>query len=166
LSLITGVSRAQDVTTDYDHHANFERYHTYYWAKVHTDDPLWQSRVTDAIDKQLQAKGWQKQDSGGDVALTAVGATRNQRTYQTFYDGFGGWGWRGWGAPETATTTVENTQLGTLVVDMYDNQTKQLIWRGEAQSTLSSKPEKNEDKLDKAAKEMFKHFPPEGNEKK
>lgn len=158
LLLLAGAVSAQDVKTDYDHHANFERYHTYSWAKVQTDDPLWQSRITDAVDKGLQAKGWQKVDSGGDVALAAVGAVHNQKQYQTFYDGFGGWRWGGLGG-ETTTTAV-NYRVGTLVLDMYDAQNKQLIWRGSSSDTLSSKEEKNENKLDKAVDKMFKDFPP------
>ena len=150
---------AQQVTTDYDHHANFERFHTYSWMKVQTEDPLWKSRIMDAVDKELQKKGWQRVDSGGDVVLAAVGATKNQQQYQTFYDGFGGWGWRGFG-PETATTTVQNERVGTLVVDMYDSQNKQLLWRARAQDTLSDKTEKNEGKLEKSVDKMFKDFPP------
>jgi Domain of unknown function (DUF4136) len=159
LTLLASAAFAQDVKTDYDHHANFERYHTYSWAKVQTDDPLWQSRITDAVDKDLQAKGWQKVDSGGDVMLTAVGAVHNQKQYQTFYDGFGpGWRWGGLGG-ETTTTAV-NYRVGTLVLDMYDAQNKQLIWRGSSSDTLASKPEKNENKLDKAVDKLFKDFPP------
>ena len=30
------MAAAQDVKTDYDHHANFSQYHTYYWEKVKT----------------------------------------------------------------------------------------------------------------------------------
>jgi len=48
---------------------------------------------------------------------------------------------------------------------MYDAQNKQLIWRGTAQDTLSEKPEKNENKLDKATEKMFKHFPPDERDK-
>jgi hypothetical protein len=157
--LAASAAVAQDVKTDYDHHANFERYHTYSWAKVQTDDPLWQSRIMDPVDKNLQAKGWQKVESGGDVLLTAVGAVQNQKQYQTFYDGFGpGWWWGGFG--NESTTTVQNYRVGTLVVDMYDAQNKHLIWRGTSDDTLSSKPEKNEQKLDKAVDKMFKDFPP------
>ncbi len=54
---ITALAVAQDVKTDYDHHANFSQYHTYYWEKVKTTDPLWQSRIQDAVDHALQAKG-------------------------------------------------------------------------------------------------------------
>ena len=73
LALAT-IALAQDVKTDYDHHANFAQYHTYYWARVKTTDPLWENRIKDAVDHELQAKGWQRVDSGGDVAITAVGS--------------------------------------------------------------------------------------------
>jgi hypothetical protein len=154
---------AQDVHTDYDKKADFSQFHTYYWAKIQTENPLWQQRVQDAVDKQLQAKGWQRTNSGGDVALTAVGATKNQQEYQTFYNGLGsGWRWGGFGTQ--ATTTVQNYRIGTVVVDMYNPRDKSLIWRGTANDALSDKPEKNEQKLDKAMSKMFDHFPPKGRE--
>lgn len=157
--VLTAFASAQDVKTDYDHHANFSQYHTYSWAKVKTTDPLWESRIQDAVDKDLQAKGWQRVDNGGDVALTAVGSARDEKEYQTFYDGMGGWRWGGFG--ET-TTQVENYPVGTLVLDMYDAHNKQLIWRGVASQSLSDKPEKNEQKLEKAVNKMLDHFPPKG----
>jgi len=157
--VLTAFASAQDVKTDYDHHANFSQYHTYSWAKVKTTDPLWESRIQDAVDKDLQGKGWQRVDNGGDVALTAVGSSHNQKEYQTFYDGMGGWRWGGFG--ET-TTQVENYPVGALVLDMYDAHNKQLIWRGVASQSLSDKPEKNEQKLDKAVNKMLDHFPPKG----
>jgi hypothetical protein len=153
------IAMGQDVRTDYDKHASFENYHTYYWEKVQTSNQLWESRIRDAVDRDLQAKGWQKVQSGADVAVTAVGSSRNQQEYQTFYDGLGGWRWGGFG--ET-TTTVENYRVGTLVLDMYDTHNKQLIWRGVSSNTLSDKPEKNEKSLDKSVDKMLKDFPPKG----
>lgn len=152
------VGLAQEVHTDHDKSANFERYHTYCWAKVQTSNPLWQQRIQDAVDKDLQAKGWQKSEGSGDVALTAVGSAHDQQEYQTFYNGLGGWRWGGFG-PE-ATTTVENYKVGTLVLDMYDTQSKRLVWRGTTTDTLSEKPESNEKKLDKSVDKLFEHFPP------
>ena len=158
LIVAASAALAQDVKTDYDHHANFSQYHTYYWEKVQTTDPLWQSRIQDAVDHELQAKGWQRADNGGDVAITAVGSARNEREYQTFYNGMGGWRWGGFGQ---TTTQVENYPLGTLVLDFYDAHNKQLIWRGSAQQSLSDKPDKNEKKLEKAVDKMLEHFPPQ-----
>jgi Domain of unknown function (DUF4136) len=120
----------------------------------------------DAVDKGLQTKGLQKVDQGGDMVVTAVGATQDQKEYRTFYDGFGpGWGWGGFGS-ETATTTVDNYRVGTLVVDIYDGQTHKLLWRGVASDTLASKPEKNEKKLEKDVSKMFDKFPPKPKEEK
>lgn len=150
---------AQDVKVDYDHHANFGQYHTYSWAKVKTTDPLWEQRIQEAVDHSLQAKGWQRVDNGGDVAITAVGSARDEREYQTFYNGMGGWRWGGFG--ETTTQAV-NYPVGSLVVDLYDAHTKQLLWRGVSSESLSTNPDKNEKKLDKAVDKMFDHFPPKG----
>jgi hypothetical protein len=154
-----------EVKTDYDHSADFAGYHTFSWLKVDASNPLWTDRIKQAVGQQLSAKGWTEQPSGGDVSVAAMGRTRQEQTYNTFYDGLGGgWGWRrfgGMGMGE-ATTTVEDTPVGSLNVDLFDSRTKKLIWRGTASQTLSSKPEKNTEKLDKAVADMFKKFPPKG----
>src|ERR1700739_2562647 len=87
---------AQDVHTDYDKKADFGHFHTYQWDSVQTTNSLRQQRIKGAVDKELQANGWQKVDSGADIVLDAVGGTQSRQEYQTFYNGFGpGWGW--WG---------------------------------------------------------------------
>ena len=58
---------------------------------------------------------------------------REQPTLRTFYDGFPGWRWGGFGE---ATTYVDNYEVGTLVIDMFDTRSKKLIWRGSASDTL------------------------------
>ena len=149
-----------DVHTDYDKKADFSHYKTYSWMKVQTSNPLWEQRIKDAVDPEMQAKGFQKVESGGDLELAAVGATHNEQEYQTFYNGFGPrWWWRGFG-PYDTTTTVQTYRIGTLVFDMYDANTHRLIWRGTASDTLSDKPSKNEKKLDKTVAKMFDKFPP------
>ncbi len=160
LVAVAGIIWAADVSTDYDHHANFGQYHTYSWLGVKAGNSLWQDRIMNDIDGQLAAKGWTKVASGGDAAVSAFGRTTEQETLQTFYDGFPGWGWRGWGGIGTATTTAIPQRVGNLTVDIFDGQTKQLVWRGRASEVLSSKPEKNEGKLEKSIEDMFKHFPP------
>jgi hypothetical protein len=150
---------AQKVVTDYDHSANFSQYHTYSWGHVHSSDPLFEQRIRDAVDHDLQAKGWQQVPEGGDVTLTAVLIKREQAEYNTFYTGLGGgWRWHGWGGG-MATTTIDRVPVGTLLVDMYDTNSKQLIWRGEAHDQMSDKPEKDTKKLEKAVDKMFEKFP-------
>jgi hypothetical protein len=126
---------------DYDHSANFSKYHTYSWT----------------------AKGWQKVASGGDASIVAVGSTRTEQSFDTWYDGGFGGGWfhRGWwgGGPGLATATVERTPVRTLHVDIFDGQSKKVIWHGSSTDTLTGDPEKNEKKLEKAVTALFKKFP-------
>ncbi len=156
--LLAGLLLAADVSTDYNHQTDFSRIHTYSWIGVRAGDQLWQSRITNAVDNALQAKGWQKVESGGDAAVSAFGRTSERDNMETFYGGFPGWRWRGWGG--MATTTVVPEHVGNLTVDIFQAGTKDLIWRGRASEVLSSKPEKNDKKLDQAVEKMFKSFPP------
>jgi hypothetical protein len=164
--LLATASFAEQVKTDYDRSANFSQYRTYSWEKVQTRDPLWVDRIKDAVNACLTAKGWTQVASGGQVAIVAVEMTKNQQTLNTFYDDFGGgWGWRRFGAGGfgDATTTTENYRIGTLVVDLFDANSKHLIWRGSASDTLSDKSEKNIKNLGKGVQKMFNHFPPNAN---
>jgi hypothetical protein len=158
--LACALAMLASVKTDYSHSVDFAKYKTYSWIKVSVQDPLWEDRVMRSIDSQLTAKGWTKTDTGGDASVAAYGSTKDEKTLQTWYDGFGGgWRWRGFG-DGMATTTVENTPVGTLVVDIFDTPTQKLIWRGAGSDTLSGKLDKDEKKMDKAVAEMFKKFPP------
>jgi hypothetical protein len=169
LLAVTPSLRAQDVSTDYDHHADFSQYHTFSFHRVQTADPLYKQRIEDEVTRDLQARGLQRVESGGDLAVTAIGDVTDKQEYNTFYDGLGpgfgwrGWGWWGgrWGAPMDATTTVQNIPVGTLLVDIYDTRTQNLVFRGRAQADLHTKhADKNVELLNKSIDKMFEHFPP------
>ena len=150
------------VRTDYDHKADFSRYHTYSWIGVQAGSSIWQDRIMQAVDSALSAKGWSKVGSGGDAAVSAFGRVTERDTLETFYNGFPGWGWRAgwWGGMGTTTTQVVPERVGSLTVDVFDGGTKQLIFRGEATDTLSEHADKNDKKMDHAVDDMFKKFPP------
>jgi len=166
--LFAGKLSAAQVKTDYDRSANFGQYKTYSWVQVKTKNALDVDRIKSAVNSALNAKGWTQVDSGGDVSIVAMEITKNQQTLNTFYDGFGGgWGFRrfGGGGVGESTTTTETYKVGTLVVDLFDTKTKELIWRGNASDTLSNNSNKNIKNLDKEVEKMFKQFPP-GSSKK
>jgi len=166
--LLAATASAQQVKTDYDRGANFAQYKTYSWEQVKTKDPLDVDRIKSAVNAALAARSWAQADSGGDVSIVAMEITHNQQTLNTFYDGFGGgWGWRrfGGGGFGEATTTTDTYKVGTVVVDLFDAKTKQLIWRGSSSDTLSNNSGKNIKNLDKGVDKMFKHFPPDSSKK-
>jgi len=150
------------IRTDYDHKADFSKYHTYSWIGVKAGNSLWQNRITQAVDSALAAKGWSKVPSGGDAAVSAIGKTTEKDTMETFYDGFPGWGWRaGWwgGGMGMSTTQVVPERVGTLTVDVFDGNSKQLIFRGQSTDSLSNNADKNDKKMEHSVDEMFKKFP-------
>jgi len=58
-----------------------------------------------------------------------------------------------------ASISPETSDIGTLVVDLYDANGKQMIWRGIAQNALSSKGSKNAKELNRAIDQVFKQYP-------
>jgi len=167
IATLSATASLAEVNTDYDRNADFSRYKTYSWGKVHAQNPLWSDRIKAAVTSALAEKGWTEVESGGDVSIMAMEMTQDHTTLNTYYDDFGGgWGWRGWGGGfgdgfGTATTTEETYKVGTLVVDLFDTSTKKLIWRGSASDTLSDKSDKNIKQLNSDVQRMFDHFPPE-----
>lgn len=160
---------AQDVTTDYDHHADFTRFHSFSIYKLQASDPLVEQRLRDDITRDLTARGLQAMPEGGDLAITAIGSRGDQKEYNTFYEGLGGggFGWRGrgfggfgggFGDEGVTNTSVINIPVGSLVIDAYDSN-HQLLFRGMAKQTLSNKEEKNSAKLEKAVDKIFKKLP-------
>src|SRR5258705_12957505 len=157
IAALTSVAFAAQVSSDYDHSANFSAYKTYSWTKVETANSIWDARVKTAVDKELAAKGLTQVPSGGDVSVAAVETTRTEQQLNTYYNGFGGRRFGGFG---DATTTVEKYKVGTLGVDIVDAGSKNLVWRASASDTLSGNPEKNTKNLDKGVQKMLSHFPP------
>jgi len=171
LSLVGAGAFAQDVKVDYDKAADFTKYKTFA-IKLGTswNNQLSEKRVLAEIQQGLTEKGWTAttDDAKADAVVVLHGATEKQKSLNTFYSGgYGGYGWRGgWGGGmSSSTTTVDEYTVGTLVVDIFDAKTKQLVYRGTASDEISNKPEKNAKKLAKASDKLFKDFPP-GSAKK
>jgi Domain of unknown function (DUF4136) len=162
---------AGNVQTDYDHTVNFSQYNTYSWGKVQTSNPFFVTRIQQAVDTQLQAKGWKLLPTGGSVTVFATDNIHDQQQVQTMYDnmgggwgggwGWGGWGWGGgWGHNGIATTTTTNQNVSNLVIDLFDGTAKKLLWRGTATENLSTNDNRNTNMVDGDIKNMFKNFPP------
>ena len=54
----------------------------------------------------------------------------------------------------------EVSQTAIIVVDMWDAEAKELVWRGVASDTISDNPQKNIQKINKAMAKMFERYPP------
>ena len=52
------------------------------------------------------------------------------------------------------------TKEGTLVVELADPKSQQLMWRGSAAATISDNADKNIKTLNSALSKLFKNYPP------
>jgi hypothetical protein len=160
---------ADTVKSDYNHHANFSAIHTYSWGRVKTADPLYAERIKREVNTELQAKGWQMVQSGGDTTIFATGQVKDEKQLETEYNDFGpgwggGWGWGGWGwgggGMGESTTTTNEQPVANVVIDIFMSNDKHLLWRGIIQRDVSNNSEKNVKDLDKDIAKLLKDFPP------
>jgi len=118
--------------TDYDRSICFTHYHSFSIVKGNSSgNPMMDQRALSDVVSALTSKGWIEVPAGDAQAAVVVhSTTKTKHTYETLYDGWGGgWGWRrGWGRGFGGSTTfVNDYKVGTLVVDIFDANTKQAI---------------------------------------
>jgi len=161
--LVPVLLSAVDVNKDWDKAYDFAKVKTFA-AKIGQSwgNPLSENRVKADFSEALTEIGWKvAPEASADAVMVLNGATSTRKNVNTFYSGggYGGWGYGGWGGG-SATTTVSDYLVGTLVVDIFDAKTHKLVFRATATDEISKDPSKNEKKIDKAATKIFKDFPP------
>jgi len=160
------------VKSDYDKSTDFSQYQTYSfegWEK-NSDQILTEfdkKRITDALKEEFASRGMSLVESNGDAAITLfiVVDQKTSTTAYTNYNGGLGYGGRwGWGMGSATTTYSENDyNEGTLVVDMYDGEEKNLVWQGVLTTVVNEKPEKREKSIPKKMKKLMKSYPVKAN---
>jgi hypothetical protein len=150
---------AAKVFVDHDPRVNFSSYKTYAWiAGTPSPNPAGEGMVRSALDGALQGHGLKRVDRSPDL-FVASHVTRSDQQ-NIVVQSYGDRGYQSnWGMSENGE---QNIPVGTLIVDLVDAQSKQLVWRGTGTATLSSKMSRNEKKLNKVLAKMFREFPPRG----
>jgi len=170
LIVLTAGCSSISVNNDYDPGTDFSVYQTYAWIRQQTNvsgnaqqaqaqSSLVGKRIMNSVDKVLAEKGMRMAD---DPQLLVVYHTGVQDKVQVTdwgygYGRYGGWGYGGGGVD------VYNYQQGTLIVDLVDAASKELVWRGTAQGALAESnpsPEQMQKKIDNVVGKMFQKYPP------
>lgn len=172
LALLAGCA-PYTVHFDYDNHANYSAYKTYDWyaaskkAEGKSDgvkNPIMDRRVRGAVERELAAKGLKRDTSGEpDVLITYYPVYRQGTVYTTTTIGHGfGW-YRPWGyGIGTQFTEARPFREGSIILEVVDNKTNQLIWQAVAEGALSGldDPEDAEQQVGEAVRKMLSRFPP------
>lgn len=169
------------VNSDYDPSESFKGLRTYDWipgGRKPTGDPriddntLLDTRVRNAVDRELAAKGFRRLTDGQPDFWVVYHVTLDKKTDITTlnsYYGYGpGWGYGygypyrpyGWGGPPE--TYVYQYEEGTLLLDIVEPETRKLIWRGHATDEVqfSDSPGKREEQVNEAVRRILALFPP------
>jgi len=164
--LMAACAYGQDVHYNYDRSANFAAYKTYQWVDLPNGvpDQLIDQAIRRAADEQLAQKGLTRVESDGDLYVGyqfVLNLEKSISVWDTGGDG-PGWGWGSWGGGRSVQGQTSTIPVGILLMDLYDVERKQLVWRGDAIKTIELKkdPDKNYKSLQKVMAKLFKNYPP------
>jgi hypothetical protein len=161
IALLTcGVAIAQDVKYNSMPGTDFSKYHTYKWVPIEGashPNQIVDAEIKQAVDAQLSTKGMTKTDDEKADLYVGYQIAVDQEKQWNAYGMGGGLRWGG-----MASATQSTISIGSLVIDMYDPGTKQLVWTGTASKSLdpSSNQQKNQNNLNKAMAKLLKNYPP------
>lgn len=162
---------AQKVKVDFDKEVDFSKYKTYTFLGWQDDidqivNDFDQKRIRDAFKEQMDMRNLEKVEGNADMTLSLylVIDQKTSVTGYTNYYGGAGMGYRrgggGWGMGHSTTNYTENDYLeGTMVLDVFDGQSKEQVWQAVGVGTVQEKPEKREKSIPKSVKKLMKKFP-------
>ena len=170
-SVIAIASVAQKVKVGYDKSVDFSRFKTYTVAKpsMPSARPTLYAIVVESIDQELQKKGLNKVEEGGDLVLISGGgieygvgsaaSTPIPSTYAGAPVSFDATMWTGAGG--TAAPTSTYVPKGTLQLQFIDPSTHKIVWNGTLSEKLDSEKKKETmDRISKGITKLMEQFPP------
>lgn len=171
--LILNSCSSLSVTADSDKSVDFTKFKTYsYYGWADNSDKILnqfeKERIEKAFSNELTKRGLTYVESAGDLVVTLYIVTeQKQQTTATttgMYTGYGGYygygpryGWGG-GMSTTSYNTYDYT-VGTLVIDIYDDGGKALIYESVGKGTIDENPKAREKNITHVAAAMMKAYP-------
>jgi hypothetical protein len=161
--------------TDIDRSADFHRYKTFAWGKANVDvkNPAYKSdlinrRIKTTVEKEFAKRGIALNQADPDFTVsyhTYTEKKEQQRSGGSYYGypyfprfyPFGGWGFPyayGWGGPAQTYTYTE----GTLIIDVTDTRTKELVWRGTVSGNVNNVSSLQR-QIEKGVRAIMKKYP-------
>jgi hypothetical protein len=142
-------------SVDYDHTVNWSQFHTFQVVEgTASPDTFTQKRIVDGITQALEAKGWQAVTSNPNVTVSPHVVLSAEKQWNAMGTG----GFRRFGGG-MATATQSEIPIGTIVVNIVNPATGELIWRGIAQDQVDSNGG-DRGQIQQAMQTLFKNFPP------
>ena len=155
LMLVYSCGVTYDIVSDKEKDINFEQYKTY--AIFHNDhgfekgaNPINKQRIDRAIEQEFGEIGY-TQSYNPDLVISwfiKVDTKLEQGIYNAYYSK--------WQYPRAID--VYEYQVGSLVIDIVDTNTYQVVWHAKASSKVDHNMSDVENKINETIKEMFKSY--------
>lgn len=158
--LVASSAAAQKVYVDYDPTADIDSYRTFAWgetpeASLSDTNPFIHSRIKNTIEYHLTKGGMIEDTESPDLYVTYYGGVTEEVSFMTTSVSYGygygpSWYWDPyWGGMSGMTTTTPIVhEAGTLVIDIWDAKTENLVWRGTLSGTIPDDPRKMSKKVE------------------
>ena len=157
MALVPLALEAQTVKIDFDKQADFSRYKTFAWSESQEPAPNAANhvRITRAVEAELVGHGLVKAESGApDLKVRYVGKVEAKLRGSSYSTG------SNWQPTDLRTMVdIKKVKEGTLIVELYDQATRLLVWRSVATGPPGS-PDQIEPQIQAFVKKSFADFPP------
>ena len=132
-------AQAQKTSAGYDKTANFSSYKTFMFSETHgARNPFVNEMIMTAVVRELTSRGLTRVDVNPDLRIAylaaagfdlQVAAVSFGYTVNPVYSGL-----------VPAGSAMWNVTTGTLVIDLFDNKTDRIVFRGTAKDVLERAP--------------------------
>lgn len=159
------------VTTTAAPYATFSHLHTFQIlrptprmpVRSQPDDPMLVNSISHevllgSITDAFLAKGYGLDPVAPDFQIAYYASSRERLNVTVWDYGYPG-RWGGWRGPGMGVVDVEPYTEGTVIIDVIDPKTKELMWRGRGQAVTTSDPAEFQRNLRETVQAIVKKFP-------
>ncbi len=153
------------VTTDFDRSVDFTQFKTFDFIELDVQGAISemnQARFIKAIKAEMEKKGFQLDDSDPDLLVNATAILQNKKSVTADSYGYGGYyrPYRWGGGVTTTSFDVYEYKYGSLIIDVIDASTQQLIWEGTGDKEIDTQAKDPDAAAANAVSQIMAGFPP------
>jgi len=145
------LAAATATSVEYDPQVDFSRYETWSWHRAVTPaaNPATDKRIREAIDTGLAARGISRVDRDGTLLVVYHASKTIEIDLAPIQSGVA-----------STPTRIRYVEKGSLVVDLLDAASGNVVWRGHAGGALKFEPSEVAKQVTTAVEKLLENFPP------
>ena len=166
IAFFSSVGHAQKTSATFDKNVSFSNYKTFAFDKGFARNPLVNTMIVEAVERELTARGLTKVAADPDLIVVYLAASgpnlqvANVPYYTVANPAYSGLVWGG-------SSMMWNVTTGTLVIDLVDRKTNRAVFRGTVEEVLQRAPSADmaadaklvSKPINKAVANIFKKYP-------